>query len=367
MPPSLAVAPSGLLAAVSDVTDRLSYGAPGSTVIRKRFDTALLHMKPLPDFASGAPASQAFQLAVGLAENFLDITDNASLAALFALDSHLTGKVGLLDVHSARAKSAQERWALLLAHKGTLDEANDSPAPSSGSSGGTLTSSTSGVALRYTRELGLFLLSPSVTGSLVVVPGRTSAGGSAQYDEQSPGLLALLDTTNSAVNRPRLLFARRNVFVTQALFSNFHHPDPPFKTLAEARPHFIKYLSMCVVTEDDGSVMPHDRTFELDEPFVKDHLAGKWDSLDFHKHLLVRLHAHRSRSLAPKVVPKNQQWLTATASTTGKMAVRLFSGLAFARHDALLGFSELVETVVAYIAAAPLGVDHTALGLEVID
>jgi hypothetical protein len=138
-------------------------------------------------------------------------------------------------------------------------------------------------------------------------------------------LLALLDTTNSAVNRLRLLFTRRNVFVTQALLSNFHHPDPPFKTLAEARPHFIKYLSMCVVTEDDGSVMPHDHTFELDESFVKDHLAGKWDSLDFHKHLLVRLHAHRSRSLAPKVVPKIQQRLTATTSATGKMAARLFS------------------------------------------
>jgi hypothetical protein len=135
-PPSLAVASSGLLAAVSDVTDRLSYVAPGSTVIRKRFDTALLHMKPLSDFVSGAPASQAVQLAAELAENFLDVTDNASLAALFALDSHLTGKVGLLDVHNARAKSAQERWALLLAHKDTLDEANDAPAPSPDSSGG---------------------------------------------------------------------------------------------------------------------------------------------------------------------------------------------------------------------------------------
>ena len=64
---------------------------------------------------------------------------------------------------------------------------------------------------------------------------------------------------------------------------------------------------------------------------------------------------------------KNQQWLTATASATGEMAARLFSGLAYARHGALLGFSELIGTVVAYIAAAPLGVDHTALGLKVIE
>ena len=155
-PPSLAVAPPGLLSVAPDVTDRLSYGAPGSTVTRKRFGTALLHMQSLPDFVSGAPASQTFQLAVGLAGNLLDVTDNASLAALFALDSHLTGKVGLLDVHNARSKSAQGRCALLLAHKSTLDEANDAPAASSGSSGGTLTSSASGVALRYARELGLF-------------------------------------------------------------------------------------------------------------------------------------------------------------------------------------------------------------------
>ena len=93
-------------------------------------------MQSLPDFVAGAPASQAFQLAVGLADNLLDVTDNASLAALFALDSHLTGKVGLLDVHNVRSKSAQERCALLLAHKDTLDEANDAPAPSSDSSGG---------------------------------------------------------------------------------------------------------------------------------------------------------------------------------------------------------------------------------------
>ena len=36
--------------------DRLSYGSPGSAVIRKRFGSALLHMKSLPDFVSGAPA-----------------------------------------------------------------------------------------------------------------------------------------------------------------------------------------------------------------------------------------------------------------------------------------------------------------------
>ena len=155
------------------------------------------------------------------------MTDNSSLTALVALDAHLNGKVGLLDVHDARSKSAQERCALLLAHKDTLDEANDAPTASSGSSGGSLTSSASGVALRYTRELGLFLLSPGVTGALVVVPSRTSADGSAQYDEQTSGLLvALLDTTPSDVNRSRLLFARRNVFVTQALLSNFHHPGP---------------------------------------------------------------------------------------------------------------------------------------------
>ena len=122
-----------------------------------------------------------------------------------------------------------------------------------------------------------------------------------------------------------------------------------------------------MVTEDDGSVKPHDYTFELEDSFVKDLLAGKWDSLDFHKHLLARLYAHRSRSLAPKIVPKNQQWLTATACATGKMAARLFAGLAFVRHDDLLGLSELVDTVVAYIAAALLGGDHSALGLKVID
>ena len=49
-PPSLAVAPSSLLSAVSDAANRLSYGAPGSTVIRKRFDAALLHMQSLFDF-----------------------------------------------------------------------------------------------------------------------------------------------------------------------------------------------------------------------------------------------------------------------------------------------------------------------------
>ena len=366
-PASLAIAPSGLLAAVSDVADRLSYGTPGSSVIRKRFDTVLLNMKSLPDFVSGAPASQAYQLAVGLADHLLDVTDNSSLAALCALDSHLTGKVGLLDAHNARSKSAQERCALLLAHKDTLDEANDVPAASSDSSGGSLASSASGAALRYSRELTLFLLSASVTGPLITIPGKFSADGSAQYDEQMSGLLPLLDTTSSDVNRLRLLFSRRNVFVTQALLSNFHHSDPLFKTLAASRPHLIKYLSMCVVTEDDGSIKQHDYTFELDESFVKDLLAGKWESLDFHKQLLVRLHAHRARSLAPKVVPKNQQWLTATASATGKMAARLFSGLAYARHDATLGFAELVDTVIAYVAASPLGVDHTVLGLKVID
>ena len=197
--------------------DRLSYGSPGSAVIHKRFGSVLLHTKSLPGFVSGAPASQAFQLAVGLADYLLDITDNTSLSALFALDTNLTGKVGLLDVHNARGKSAQKRCALLLAHKGTLDEANDPPAPSSESSGGTLTSSASGVALRYTRELGLFLLSPSMTCTLVIAPGRTSADGSALYDEQSSGLLSLLDTTSSDVNRLRLHVARRNIFVTQAL------------------------------------------------------------------------------------------------------------------------------------------------------
>ena len=105
---------------------------------------------------------------------------------------------------------------MLLAHKGTLDEADDAPPPSSRSSGGTLTSSASGSALRYTRDLGLFLLSPSVTGTLVVVSGRTSAGGSALYDEKSAGLLALLDATSSDVNRLRIIFARRNVFVTSS-------------------------------------------------------------------------------------------------------------------------------------------------------
>ena len=280
---------------------------------------------------------------------------------LLSTPTSLAVKVGLLDVHNARSKSAQERCDLLLAHKDTLNEANDATAASSGSSGGSLTSSASGIALRYTRELGLFLLPPSVTGSLVVVPGRTSANG------WPSGMLALLDTTISDLNRLRLLFARRSVLVTQALLSNFHHPDPIFKALAESRPQLNKYLSMCVVTEDDGSIKPHDYTFELDESFVRDLLAGKWDSLDFHRHLLVRLYAHRSRSLAPKVVPKNQQWLTATASATGEMVARLFSGLAYARHDAQLGFSELVDAVVAYIAAAPLGVDHTALGLKVVD
>ena len=135
-PASLAVAPSSFLSAVSDVADRLSYGAQGSSVIRKRFGTVLLHMQSLPDFVAGTPASQAFQLAIGLAGNLLDVSDNSSLAALFALDSNLTGKVGLLDVHDARSKSAQERCALLLARKGTLDEANDTPTASFDSSGG---------------------------------------------------------------------------------------------------------------------------------------------------------------------------------------------------------------------------------------
>ena len=67
-PAALAVAPSSFLSAVSDVADRLSYGTPGSTVIRKRFGTVLLHMQSLPDFVAGTPASQAFQLAVGLAD-----------------------------------------------------------------------------------------------------------------------------------------------------------------------------------------------------------------------------------------------------------------------------------------------------------
>ena len=202
--------------------------APCSTC--SRFPTSLPALRH--------PASQAFQLAVGLAGNLLDAADNSSFAALFALDSNLTGKAGLLDVHDARSKLAHERCApLLLAHhKNTLDEASDTPTVSSDSPGGSLSSSASGVALRYTRELGLFLLSPAVTGALVIVPSRTSADGSAQYDEQTPGLLALLDTTTSDGNRLRLLFAWRNVFVTQALLSNFHHPGPLFKTLAEARP-----------------------------------------------------------------------------------------------------------------------------------
>jgi hypothetical protein len=220
-PAALAVAPSSFLSAVSDVADRLSYGTPGSTVIRKRFDTVLLHMQSLPDFVAGTPASQAFQLAVGLADNLLDVTDNSSLAALFALDSNLTGKVGLLDVHDARSKSAQERCALLLAHKDTQDEANDTPTASSDSSGGSLTSSASGVALRYTRELGLFLLSPAVTGPLVVVPSRTAADGAAQYDEQTSGLLALLDTTPTALRPAQRL----------------RYPGPPLQ-LSPSRPSF---------------------------------------------------------------------------------------------------------------------------------
>ena len=147
------------------------------------------------------------------------MTDNSSLAAIFALDAHLEGKVGLLDVHDARSKSAQERCALLLAHQDTLVETSDVPTASSDSSGGTLTSSASGVALRYTRELNLFLLSPTVTGPLVIIPGRTSADGSAKHDEQTSGLLAILNSVTSDVNRLRLFFARRNVFITQALLS----------------------------------------------------------------------------------------------------------------------------------------------------
>ena len=140
-------------------------------MIRKRFDSVLLHVQSLPDFVAGTPASQAFQLAVGLAGNLLDVTDNSSLAALFALDSNLTGKVGLLDVHDARSMSAQERYALLLAHKGTLDEASDTPTASSGSSGGSLSSSASGVALRYTRELGQILnkVKPVLTARFLLI------------------------------------------------------------------------------------------------------------------------------------------------------------------------------------------------------
>ena len=139
-----------------------------------------------------------------------------------------------------------------------------------------------------------------------------------RYDEAGSGLLALLGKLGgSHVNQLRVLFGRRNAFVVQALLSQFHHPDPLFKLIADARPHISKYLSMSIVTEDDGSVKPHDYTFELDDQFVKDILAGKWDQ-DYHKHLLVRLYAHRSRSLAPKAVPKKkEQWLTATACTTG--------------------------------------------------
>ena len=60
-PASLAVAPSSLLSAGSGVADRLSYGAPGSTAIRKRFGTVLLHMQSPPGFVAGTPASQALK------------------------------------------------------------------------------------------------------------------------------------------------------------------------------------------------------------------------------------------------------------------------------------------------------------------
>ena len=366
-PPALQELPRTYLSALGDVADRLLYESADTArqVISKRFNTVAMHLPATSQFVSGAPAPQAFQLAVGLADNLLTVTDNSSLAALFALEANLVSKVGLLDAHSARNKSAQERCALLLAHKDAADEAADA-APSSDAPAGPVTSSANGVALRYTRELGVFLLSHEVTGPAVLIPGRVDKEGNAMYDEAGSGLLALLGKLgDSHVNQLRVLFDRRNAFVVQALLSQFHHPDPLFKLIADARPHLSKYLSMSIVTEDDGSIKPHDYTFELDDQFVKDILAGKWDQ-DYHKHLLVRLYAHRSRSLAPKAVPKKEQWLTATACTTGKLAARLFGALAFPRHDEM-GFSELIDTVVAYIAAAPVGVDHAVAGVKIVD
>ena len=366
-PPALQELPRSYLSALGDVADRLTYESADTArqVISKRFNTVTMHLPATTQFVSGAPAPQAFQLAVGLADNLLDVTDNSSLAALFALEANLVSKVGLLDAHSARNKSAQERCALLLAHKDAADEAADA-VPSVDAPAVSVTSAVTGVALRYTRELGVFLLSNEVTGPAVLIPGRVDKEGNAMYDEAGSGLLALLGKLGgSHVNQLRVLFGRRNAFVVQALLSQFHHPDPLFKLIADARPHISKYLSMSIVTEDDGSVKPHDYTFELDDQFVKDILAGKWDQ-DYHKHLLVRLYAHRSRSLAPKAVPKKEQWLTATACTTGKLAARLFGALAFPRHDAM-GFSELIDTVVAYIAAAPAGVDHTVAGVKIVD
>lgn len=360
-------------AALGDIADRIAYLAPdtSSAVIRKRFTGLVGHLSNTIPFLHGAPAPQQYSLAVGLCDQLLDLKDNTSLAALFALDAHLEGKSGLLDVHEARDKSPQERVAVLLAHADNQEEARSastSTAPTTDAVSSS--SSAAGSALKYHKEMSAYLLSNDCVAPAMIIPNQFDANGMPTYDEPQSGLLALLDTVkDSHVNQLRVLFGRRNVFVTQALLTNFHHRsgEQLFKIIADARAHMVKYLSMSVVTDDDGTVKPHDMTFELDEGFVKDFLAGKWETQNFHQHLLVRLHAHRSRSLAPKNVAKQQQWLLATATATGKLTARMFAALGYMRFDSQLGFTALLDIVLAYVASSPLGVDHSALGVKIID
>lgn len=371
-PTPLQCMPFSFASTLGDVADRIDYLSADSaaTVIQKRFDVLATHLPNVAPFVAGAPAPQAFRLAVGLADQLLNVNDTSSLAALFALNTHLEGKLGLLDIHDVRDKSPQERAAVLLAHADSQEVARETttaPAPATDSSS---TSSALGCALKYSREMSLYLLSPDVVAPLVLIPNKLAADGSPCCDETSSGLLALLETMkDSPIDQLRVLFARRNVFVTQALLSSFHHRsgEALFTIIAGARAHMVKYLSLSVVTEDDGSVKPHDLTFELDESFVKDFLAGKWENLNFHQHLLVRLHAHRSRSLAPQNVPKHKQWLTPTATATAKLATRLFAALGYQRHDAHLGLSPLLDLILAYIASSPMGIDHSPLGIKIAD
>ena len=57
--------------------------------------------------------------------------------------------------------------------------------------------------------------------------------------------------------------------------SHHQHPDPLFKLIADARPPLSQYLSTSIVPEDDGSIKPHDYTFELGDQFVKAILEKK--------------------------------------------------------------------------------------------
>ena len=60
------------------------------------------------------------------------------------------------------------------------------------------------------------------------------------------------------------------------------HQDPLFAALTDIRPFFAEYLSLALVTLDDGEVENEaDVNFALDKDFAKKLVEGNWDAINF--------------------------------------------------------------------------------------